>query len=566
MRMRFSTHAFLWSFIPFALLLAGSFWVIQQRVQTTVRGGLRSSLREAHMSMARLRKENELQNSRFLQIVAENPSLKAGLQLLLAERKSGAAQRTVEDQLRETAETLRFDFLLISNSDGVPLAGIVRVDDQLVALDIHRLAPPRQGFFTLGGSTYQIASFPIDTNSENIGILSIGERFDLSELSTPTVLARNGKVLQSSVPNASAAELEAALGRCGDQAECETKIAGETYLTLAADSIDFGDGYSLRSLQSVDSVSVPVQGVLRKVFLFAGLGALLAAAALSFFSSRSIVKPIGSVVSSLRESELTGTLPTFQTAPETIQEIRELSESFNRAAAAVRDSRESLQQAYEEFVGSLASSLDARDDYTAGHSRRVSEYSCMIAEEMNVGERDLEIIRVGALLHDIGKIGVMDSVLRKNGKLTTEEILLVQQHPSIGRRILEGVRGFQIYLPIVELHHENWNGTGYPLHLCDVKVPLGARIVHVADAYDAMTSARPYRSALRHEDAMRELKRFAGVQFDPDIVKALIRVDQKGRLSRTVPDSAPSRHLLSVAKGRAERDTPDGLTLEGKLG
>lgn len=560
--MRFATRAFLWSFIPFALLLAGSFWVIQQRVQTTVRGGLRSSLREAHMSMARLRKENELQNSRFLQIVAENPSLKAGLQLLLADRKSGAAQLTVEDQLREIAETLRFDFLLISNSDGLPLAGIVRVDDQLVALDIHTLAPPQQGFFTLGGSTYQVASFPIDTNSENIGVLSIGERFDLSELSTPTVLARNGKVLRSSVPNASPTELEAALGRCGTQAECETQLAGDTYLTLAADNIDFGDGYTLRSLQSVDSVNGPVQGVLRKVFLFASLGALFAAAALSFFSSRSIVRPIGAVVASLRESELTGTLPTFQTTPQTIQEIRELTESFNRAAAAVRESRENLQQAYEEFVGSLASSLDARDDYTAGHSRRVSEYSCVIAEEMNVGDRDLEIIRVGALLHDIGKIGVMDSVLRKAGKLTGEEFMLVQQHPSIGRRILEGVRGFQVYLPIVELHHENWNGTGYPLRLCDVKVPLGARIVHVADAYDAMTSARPYRSARRHEDAMLELKRFASVQFDPEVVQALIRAEQKGRINRIAQEPTPSRRLLSVFRAAAESESSEGETSE----
>jgi putative nucleotidyltransferase with HDIG domain len=267
-------------------------------------------------------------------------------------------------------------------------------------------------------------------------------------------------------------------------------------------------------------------------------------------------------VASLRESELTGTLPTFQTTPQTIQEIRELTESFNRAAAAVRESRENLQQAYEEFVGSLASSLDARDDYTAGHSRRVSEYSCVIAEEMNVGDRDLEIIRVGALLHDIGKIGVMDSVLRKAGKLTGEEFMLVQQHPSIGRRILEGVRGFQVYLPIVELHHENWNGTGYPLRLCDVKVPLGARIVHVADAYDAMTSARPYRSARRHEDAMLELKRFAGVQFDPEVVQALIRAEQKGRINRIAQEPAPSRRLLSVFRAAAESESSEGETSE----
>jgi putative nucleotidyltransferase with HDIG domain len=550
MKMRFATRAFLWSFIPFALLMAGSFWAIQQRVQNTVRSGLRSSLREAHMSMARLRQESELQNSRFLRIVAENPSLKAGLQLLLINPTSGAARLTLEDQLRDIAETLRFDFLLVSNSDGAPLAGIVRIDHQLVAMDIKRMKPPQQGFFTLGESTYQVNSFPIDTNDENIGVLSIGEHFELSEFSTPAILAQNGEILRSSVPSASRAELESALRNCGNQAECETRVGGETYLTLAADTINFGNGYTLRSLQSLDSVNGPVQSVLREAFLIASLGALLAAAALSFFSSRSIVRPIAAVVSSLRQSEETGTLPSFQSNPASIHEIRELIESFARAAAAVRESRENLQQAYVEFIGSLAGALDARDDYTAGHSRRVTEYSCVIAEEMKITGTDLEVIRVGALLHDIGKIGVMDSVLRKPTKLSSDEMAMVQQHPSIGRRILEGVRGFQSYLPIVELHHENWDGTGYPLHLSDVKVPLCARIVHVADAYDAMTSARPYRLALSHDTAMRELKRYAGIQFDPEVVRALVNADQNGKVSRNTRDAG--LHLVSVPRATDE--------------
>jgi len=552
MKMRFATRAFLWSFIPFALLLAGSFWAIQQRVQNTVRSGLRSSLREAHMSMAHLRQESELQNSRFLRIVAENPSLKAGLQLLLINPKSGAARLTLEDQLREIAETLRFDFMLVSNSDDAPLAGVVRIDNQLVAMDIKRMKPPQQGFFTLGESTYQVNSFPIDINDENIGDLSIGEHFDLSEFSTPAILAQNGEILRSSVPSASRAELESALRNCGDEAECETRVAGETYLTLAADTINFGNGYTLRSLQSLDSVNGPVQSVLREVFLIASLGALLAAAALSFFSSRSIVQPIAAVVSSLRQSEETGTLPSFQSNPASIHEIRELIESFARAAAAVRESRENLQQAYVEFIGSLAGALDARDDYTAGHSRRVSEYSCVIAEEMKITGTDLEVIRVGALLHDIGKIGVMDSVLRKPSKLTSDEMALVQQHPSIGRRILEGVRGFQLYLPIVELHHENWDGTGYPLRLADLKVPLCARIVHVADAYDAMTSARPYRTALGHDTAMRELKRYAGIQFDAEVVRALVNADQNGNISRNTRDAGTSLRLVSVPRATGE--------------
>lgn len=552
MRMRFATRAFLWSFIPFALLLAGSFWFIQQRVQHTVRGGLRSSLREAHMSMARLRRESELQNSRFLRIVAENPPLKAGLQLLLVHPHSAPARLTLEDQLREIAETLRFDFLVVSNSEGAPLAGIIRVDNQLVGMDISRVKPPQQGFFTLGTSTYQLNSFPIDSNQENLGVLSIGESFDLSEFSTPTVLTQNGKVLRASVPNASSTEVESSIAKCETLAECETQIAGETYMTLASDTVNFGDGYALRSLQSVDSISRPVQSVVREVFLIATLGALAAAAALSVFSSRSIVRPIANVVSSLRQSEASGTLPSFQSTPATIHEIRELIESFSRAASALRESRENLQQAYVEFIGSLAGALDARDDYTAGHSRRVSEYSCAIAEAMNITGSELEVIRIGAVLHDIGKIGVTDSVLRKPSKLTSEEMAQVQQHPSIGRRILEGVRGFQQYLPIVELHHENWDGTGYPLHLSDVKVPLCARITHVADAYDAMTSARSYRSALSHEAAIRELKRCAGTQFDPEIVEALLRADAIGAFARHTRSHEPSLRLVSLPRAISE--------------
>src|SRR5579872_893538 len=184
--MRLGTRAFLWSFVPFALLLAGSFWMIQQQVQSTVREGLHSSLREAHASMARMRERSELQNSRFLRIVAENPSLKAGLQLLLTDTKSGDARLTVEDQLREIAESMSFDFLVISNSDHAPLAGVVRIDNQLVAMDVQKMNPPEAGFFSFGDNTYQINSFPVDVNRENIGVLSIGERFDLTDFGTPT--------------------------------------------------------------------------------------------------------------------------------------------------------------------------------------------------------------------------------------------------------------------------------------------------------------------------------------------------------------------------------------------
>jgi len=558
--MRFATRTFLWSFIPFAVLLMGSFWAIQKLVESTVRDRLRSSLRETHASIARVRSKSELQNSRFLRVLGENAALKAGLQLALAERNSGEARLTVEEQLREICHTLGFDLLLVSDPEGAALAGVIRAGQQLTGLDTTRMRPPQRGLWTLEGRSYQVTSIPIDQADENIGILSLGEHFDFSEFTTPAVLSRHGKVLKSSIPGIPVQEVETALEDCRQQAECEVRLRAETYLSLPLESIYFGDGYLLRSLQSVDSASGPVQAILRNVFLLAGLGALLAASILSVLTSRSIVKPIARVVSHLRESEQTGLLPEFDTKVASTQEIRELSESFNRTAAAIREARRNLYRAYVEFVESLASALDARDGYTAGHSHRVSELSCAIAKAMHIGGEELEEIRIGALLHDIGKIGIADRVLQKPGVFTPEELALIQQHPTIGRRILEGVQLFQACLPIVELHHENWDGSGYPEGLCGEATPLGARIVHVADAYDAMTTDRPYRDGRSPEEAIRVLRQYAGKQFDPAIVSVFVSLAgivgkfplPVNTLEHTLEPAAGTIHKLVEAVGGNE--------------
>jgi HD-GYP domain-containing protein (c-di-GMP phosphodiesterase class II) len=520
--MRFVTRTFLLSFLPFALLLTGSFWAIQRLAVSSVREELRSSLRRTQISMARMQSKSELQNSRFLKVIGDNAPLKAGLQLMLSDPKSDDARRTVEDQLRELCKALGFDFLLASNAENRPMAGVMRVGEQLVAMDIARIRPPQRGFYTVGGLTYQVASVEVDQGDENLGILSVGERFEFSEFSTPAVLTRNGKVVKSSVPGIPLADLESALQGCRRQSECEIRLAGQTYLSLPVESIYFGDGYLLRSLQNVDSATAPVQSILRNVFVVAGLGALLAALVLSVVSSRSIVQPIAVVIAKLREGARTSVLPEFSTTVTAIHEIRELMESFNRAAAVIRDGEENLHRAYVEFVESLANALDARDGYTAGHSRRVSEGSCAVAAALDVTPQQLEEIRVGALLHDIGKIGIGDVVLQKPGKLTIEEFALIKQHPTIGLRILEGVRGFHSYLPVVELHHENWDGTGYPRGLAQEAVPLFARIVHVVDAYDAMTSDRPYRAGMSHDQTVKILEKFAGSQFDPVVVRVFV--------------------------------------------
>ncbi|HWF11166.1 MAG TPA: HD-GYP domain-containing protein [Bryobacteraceae bacterium] len=516
--MRFRTRAFLLCFVPFAVLLTGSFWTIQKLVQSTVRDGLRTSLRENHLSIARLHARNNLQNSRFLKVVGENASLKAGIQLLASYPGSKAAKQTVEDQLQELCQQMGFDILMISDVHGTPLAGVIRAAGQLAPIaDLSQT--PRQGSVTEGGKVYQMASTPIDQGEENLGELSIGERFDFSEFNTPAVLIRNGQVLQSSLPVIPMSDVQTALARCPGMGECDIRLAGNNYISLPLQSISLGDGYLLRSLQNVDSAAGPVQAVLNRVFLIASIGIVLAALMCSVFSSRSIVKPIATMIAHLRRTEGTGVLPEFQTGLSSIREIEDLTASFNRAAGTIREARQTLQHAYVEFIGSLAHALDARDPYTAGHSNRVSDLACATAAALGVPPHDLEEIRIGALLHDIGKIGISDTVLQKAGQLTEQEFALIKQHPVIGRRILEGVQGFAPYLAAVELHHENWDGSGYPLGQSGENTPIAARVIHVSDAYDAMTTDRPYRKGMSHRDAIRVLREFAGRHFDPRVVE-----------------------------------------------
>ncbi|HEY1337922.1 MAG TPA: HD domain-containing phosphohydrolase [Bryobacteraceae bacterium] len=486
------------------------------------RAGLRASLRDQQHTVERLSAKSDEQSRRSLAVMTENPALKAGMALLRNEPDRENARLTVADQLLDVGSSSSFDLLLVSDTEGHPLAGVIREGDRLSLLEPDEAPPSQSRIFVARGRVFRMASANVVQNGEMLGRLSAGDEFQAAALGVPAVLEREGKVVQSSVPGVSAMALEAFFRSCGEAFECEGSLAGESYLAIRMGAIAPESGYSLRSLRSVDAACRPIQARLRRVFLIASFIGLALAVIVCMLSSRSVARPIERLVDHLRRCEARGDLREFAPHPEAVPEIAALTETFSRAAAAARQSRLDLRRAYLESVGSLASALDARDAYTAGHSARVSRFAGEIARALDASQEEVEIARIGALLHDIGKIGIADAVLQKPGRLTDEEFALLKQHPIVGRRILEGVHEFERYLPVVELHHENWDGSGYPYGQRREETPRVARIVHVADAYDAMTSDRPYRKGLAIEAAIAELRKWAGKQFDPKIVEVFV--------------------------------------------
>lgn len=196
-----------------------------------------------------------------------------------------------------------------------------------------------------------------------------------------------------------------------------------------------------------------------------------------------------------------------------------LSMVASRAAAAIDNARlyENLQATFRQTIQSLATTIDKMDRYTAGHSERVARYAQRLARSLGLDEAQIEVVRQAALMHDLGKIGCVMN-LNKPGKLTTGEYEIFKQHPGFGKDILDPIAFLQPVIPGVHLHHERWDGRGYPLGLEGKGIPLIARIISVADTYDAMTSNRAYRRALPHEVTVDELVRCRGSQFDPDVV------------------------------------------------
>jgi HD-GYP domain-containing protein (c-di-GMP phosphodiesterase class II) len=283
--------------------------------------------------------------------------------------------------------------------------------------------------------------------------------------------------------------------------------------------------------------------------------AVLISIMISIFAARRITGPLQVLTESSR-AIAKGDF-SQRVALKSRTEIGELADTFNRMSEELEQFVEDLKRAAEEnrnlFLNSiqmLAGAVDEKDPYTRGHSDRVTRYSVMLATDMGLGNDEVEKVRVAAQLHDVGKIGIEDRVLKKPGALTPEEFEIMKTHTTKGANVLRPVPQLADMIPGIELHHESLDGRGYPYGLKGDEIPVTARIIMVADTYDAMTTDRPYQSAMDPEYVVRIINSLAGTKFDPKVVAALTAIYERGDLggARPVP---PKESAIAAAASDA---------------
>jgi putative nucleotidyltransferase with HDIG domain len=249
---------------------------------------------------------------------------------------------------------------------------------------------------------------------------------------------------------------------------------------------------------------------------------IFVAVLLGFLISVRINKPIRKILEGTRHLAY-GDL-RYRVGIKGKDEMAELASSFNEMAEVIFQSRIDLRNYFYRMVKTLVRIIEAKDSYTRGHSDRVADYSQKVALKMGFLEEKAESLREAALLHDIGKLGIHEQILNKREKLTDEEWELIKKHPSVGEEILKPVLLDKEMLSVIKSHHERYDGKGYPDKISGENINIVAQIVSVADAYDAMTSVRAYRVASTKEKAIEEIRKNSGIQFNPKVVEAFLKV------------------------------------------
>ena len=551
-----------------ATVLTAVFAGVAYTVRERVRAAVGEKLEAGQRTLAELEQRRARELTGQVAALGENAGLKAAVATYLLElRTTGSPYRdgmlaAIDRELAALAARTSLDVLAATDPSGTVLAvaGRRHKDWPRQSRVLAKRTASGSSYVVMPAAVFQFASAPLTMRNTTVGTLQLGKALDdryARELSTlsgaSTVITSRDRVLASTLPPPLAPYLTPA-----KIAELSTHrivtLGGDEY----ASRLLFQDGeaqvYALDSVGA--STRVPMQQALRAMAMFAICSFAIAAVA-SFWLARTISRPIDTLSKSLSEMTKTRDFENPVAPTGSILEVDTLTAAFNTMMASVSIAEAERQSAYVGAIKALAMALDARDPYTAGHSERVSLVSVAIGHHLDLPEDQLEVLRLGALLHDIGKIGISDAVLRKPGTLTAEEFETIREHPSLGARILRSVPFLAPHIPIVELHHERPDGLGYPYGLKGHAIPILARIVHVADAFDAMTSARAYRAARPASQAVRELSRHAGAQFDADIIQALITVLPTLNLPAQTDLAVPAapRRRLAIVKARVARST-----------
>jgi putative nucleotidyltransferase with HDIG domain len=541
------------TFTTVAVILSVVFTVLLVDARDRVRAAELAKLEVGERAFERFETQRQREQVAALAAFAEGAALNAALDGYLRERSrpsaGGAMTAGASDAIgRETERLARLtssDVVATLDPEGRvfgsggPAATLWSAGQLVEGLAARVIGP--NGVAVVPGGAFRYVSAPIRFGESAVGTLLVGTILgdeyarELARLSDAGIVILVGNTVVAGT--ASEALTRAVVASIGEL-RTAMLLNGEQY---AIRPLLFSGPVRIFMLASIDAAA---RQATRDAVVALGtiaIWAFVLAAFASLWLARTFTDPINRVshaVSTMTASR------DFSQAIETAgfsRELHSLATGFNELMRGLSAAEAETRSTYLGTIRALAAALDARDPYTAGHSERVSQNAVLIARRLNLPETEVAVIRLGALLHDIGKIGLADQVLQKPDPLTAEEFEQIKRHPALGARILRQVAFLAPHLPIVELHHERPDGHGYPFGLRGDDIPLAARIVHVADAYDAMTSARAYRPARPPAAALSELRLFAGTQFDPACVTAFC--DAVG----TGPYFAEGRSATAVA-------------------
>lgn len=534
---RLLVRTLLITFATVGLILLAVFVVLLLDLRSRVNSEVADNLEAGRMVLAELEQRRLADLEVRLDALSRNPTLEAAIQKY-QNRFGGFTQ----PEIRQSMVWLEGELQALAMAAGADVAAVVDRRSQTMAR-AGRLAsdwPPsvslarpqdaartQDDALVVGSGLYRVSSLPLHVNGERVGTMCFARRLDARFASSVSTLTRahtvifGSRVMEASTLSAPLARVLAARWRAPFDARGHVSAGGETFAYRRL------EGFNDAAVYGLASVTTPISRTTNKAFralALVGVGALALAMLGSLFLARTVAGPIDAISRSL-SAAVTSKDPGMRLESDgSSLEIEVLTKSFNGLMASLSRAENERRTAYLEAIQALAKALEARDRYTAGHSERVRDLSVRIARRMGMPAEQLEVLQLGASLHDIGKIGVGDGLLRKAGELTEAERRAIQAHPVLGARILEPVAFLAEHLSIVELHHEQPDGRGYPYGLTGERIPLPARIVHLADAFDAMTSDRPYRPCCSPSEAALEIIRHRGTQFDEAVVKAFLGV------------------------------------------